>query len=710
MPGQAVRAANWLGREAPDTPVSMAISLPLRNQAELGDLLSRIYDPADPLYGKYLSAQEFTDRFGPTQADYDLVEAYARSLGLNITGLHANRLLLDVSGPAQTVEAAFNLRMQRYQTQDGRDFHAPDDDPEVPDFIASRVVGVVGLDNAAVWHAHSRSRLAQEKSVVPLQIGTGPGGALAPADIGAAYNLNTVEAKGSGQVLGLFELDGYAATDIAAYENYFGLPAVPLHNVLVDGFSGRAGSGASEVTLDIELMVAMAPKASQIIVYEGPNTNSGVLDTYNRIATDNLAKQISTSWGLSETQSSYSVLASENAIFQQMAAQGQSIFAASGDSGAYDNGSTLSVDDPASQPFVVGVGGTRLSVNSDRTYDREATWNNGSVRAGAGGGGISAIWTVPAYQQGTVATLASNTMRNIPDVALNADPYTGYSILYRGRWYIYGGTSCAAPLWAGFAALVNQKRAENGSGTLGFANPAIYQIGTGAGFYLDFFDIADGSTNLYYSAAAGYDNATGWGSFNGASLMADLAEISTAIPTPSAPQNLKATAGDAKVTLTWTASALATNYIVYRGVTSASASFAEIASVSTTSYTDLNLTNKTTYYYAIRAANSAGTSELSDVVSAQPAALSLAITAGPAAFASRSSVTIQWTTNIAADAVIVYGTSPGSLNRTVSNNSLSTAHALTISRLSRSTIYYYQVTSSAGGVTVSSAIRSFTTQ
>jgi len=709
MPGQAVRAANWLGREAPDISVSMAISLPLRNQAELGDLLSRIYDPADPLYGKYLSAEEFTDRFGPTQDDYDLVAAYARSLGLNTTGLHANRLLLDVSGPAQTVEAAFNLRMQRYQTQDGRDFHAPDDDPEVPDFIASRVVGVVGLDNAAVWHAHSRSRLAQEKSVVPLQIGTGPGGALAPDDISTAYNLNTIEAKGSGQVLGLFELDGYSATDIAAYEKYFGLPAVPLQNVLVDGYSGRAGSGASEVTLDIELMVAIAPKASQIIAYEGPNTDSGVIDTYNRIASDNLAKQISSSWGLSETQTSAAVLASENAIFQQMAAQGQSIFAASGDSGAYDNGSTLSVDDPGSQPFVVGVGGTRLFVTSDGTYNREATWNNGSVRAGAGGGGISAKWAAPSYQQG-VTTLASSTMRNVPDVALNSDPYTGYSILYRGRWYIFGGTSCAAPLWAGFAALVNQKRAEKGGGTLGFANPAIYQIGTGSDFNLDFFDIADGSTNLHYSAAAGYDNATGWGSFNGASLMADLAEMSTAIPTPSAPQNLKATAGDAKVTLTWTASALATNYIIYRGVTSASESFAEIASVSTTSHTDLNLTNKITYYYAIRAANSAGTSEWSGVVSAQPAALSLAITAGPAVYTGRSTVTIQWTTNIAANAVIVYGTSPGSLNRTISDNSLSTVHALTISRLSRSTSYYYQVTSSAGGVTVSSAIRSFITQ
>ena len=150
------------------------------------------------------------------------------------------------------------------------------------------------------------------------------------------------------------------------------------------------------MTLDIELQIALAPGASKIIVYEGPNSNTGVVDTYNRIATDNLAKQISTSWGLSEGQSSAAVISSENAAFQQMAAQGQSIYAASGDSGAYDNGSTLSVDDPASQPYMVGVGGTQLFVNSGETYNHETTWNvNGTVSGGAGGGGVSSSGAFP---------------------------------------------------------------------------------------------------------------------------------------------------------------------------------------------------------------------------------------------------------------------------------------------------------------------------
>jgi subtilase family serine protease len=710
LPVQAMRSANWMGRMAPDTTISMAITLPLRNQDELKLLLSRLYDPTDPLYGNFLTPEEFADRFSPTQADYDLVAAYARNLGLTVTRMHSNRLVLDVSGPVETVESAFNLHMHHYQTQDGRDFHAPDDNPEVPDYIGSRVVGLVGLENAAVWHMNNRPRESQQVFLAPLQVGTGPGGGLSPADIRKAYSLDTIESQGTGQVLGLFELDGYNASDVIAYENYFGLSKVPLQNVLVDGFSGRTGSGASEVTLDIELMIAVAQQADRIIVYEGPNTNKGVLDTYNRIATDNLAKQVSSSWGLSETQSSAALLASENAIFQQMAAQGQSVYAASGDNGAYDNGATLSVDDPASQPFVVGVGGTHLYLNNDGSYNRETTWNNGSVRAGAGGGGVSSVWVLPDYQQSIAATSASSVMRNVPDVALNSDPNSGYSIYYRGRWYIFGGTSCAAPLWAAFTAIINQQRIDHGGAPLGFANPAIYQIGGGGNPSSDFYDIADGSTNLYYTAITGFDNATGWGSIQGASLFADLALVTATIPAPSAPQNLNANAGDSNVSLTWNSSSLATGYILYRSTTSASEGFEEIAAVTVTSYVDTGLTNHATYYYAVAATNNTGTSGLSNVVSAQPEALTLAITAGPIVSRIRTSATIQWTTNIAADSTILYGTSPGILSRTASSSTLSTSHVLMLSGLFRATRYYYQVISKAGGIMVSSATFSFTTQ
>jgi kumamolisin len=328
---------------------------------------------------------------------------------------------------------------------------------------------------------------------------------------------------GAGQTLALFELDGYTASDISAYESTYGLPNVPLENVLVDSATGGAGGGAGEVTLDIELMLAVAPGASKIIVYEGPNNDQGILDTYAKIANENRAKSVSTSWGLSEDGSSSSFLQAENAIFKQMAAQGQSIFAAAGDDGANDNGSSLSVDDPGSQPYVVGVGGTNLSTRGDGSYGSETTWHSGSS---GGGGGVSAIWTQPDWQNGiaTAVNLGSISMRNVPDVSLDADPNTGYAIYCNGSWGVWGGTSAAAPLWAGFTALVNQQRQANGLGPLGFANPSLYRIGQTGSYGADFHDINDNSTNGHYPAVSGYDNATGWGSFNGDGLFQSLTE------------------------------------------------------------------------------------------------------------------------------------------------------------------------------------------
>lgn len=508
--------------------VRLAITLPIFNQPLLSDYLKRIYTPGDPLYGQFMTPETFANRFGPGEADYAAVAAYARANGLTVVGTHTNRLVLDVAGPASAVEKAFGTRLMNYQAPDGRVFRAPETEPVVPTAIASKIAGVIGLDTAGTWKPHNKERPIAPGGVVTRDAhpngGSGPGGGLTPKDIKTAYNLTGASQTGAGQALGVFELTGYKASDIAAYEQAYGLPSVPLQNVLVDGVSGSAGSGADEVTLDIELQIAVAPGASKVLVYEGPNSTTGVIDTYNRIATDNLAKQISTSWGLDESSTGASTRNAENTIFQQMAAQGQSIYAAAGDAGAYDNGSTLSVDDPASQPYMTGVGGTTLTTGTGAVYQSEKTWNGGSPSRGAGGGGISQFWPIPSYQAGVVSASSkgSTTFRNVPDVALNADPATGYSIYYNGGWHVYGGTSCAAPLWAGFTALINQQRIANSSGLLGFANPTIYGIGQGTNYAADFHDIADNSTNLYYPAVAGYDEATGWGSFNGAGLLADL--------------------------------------------------------------------------------------------------------------------------------------------------------------------------------------------
>ncbi len=524
VPAKAVSEAVYLRRLHPNVEVPLTFILPLRNQDALEQLVQRIYDPTDQEYfGKYLTPEEFAEQFAPTQEDYDHVVAYAKSLGLAVTGIHSNRTLLNVSGPARYVQRAFNLRLHHYQTHDGRTFHAPDNDPEVADSIASIIHGIVGLDNHAVRHTYNRQKNTTEgfltADAASNTFPSGPGGGYSPNDLLTAYNLSGVPANGSNQVIALFELGAYLASDINEYASHFGLPSPKLQNIMVDGGSG--GAIDPEVTLDIQLALALAPE-SQIYVYEGPNSDQGVLDTYNRIATDNIAKQVSTSWGMGENLSNAQFLQAENAIFLQMAAHGQTIFAAAGDSGAYDDYPTLTlaVDDPASQPYVTAVGGTRLTVNpTSGAYNNESVWNEGQGN-GAGGGGVSGAWALPSWQT-NVPTLFSKTHRNVPDVSLNADPNTGYSIYYNGQWTIYGGTSCAAPLWAAFTARINQARAASQKPVLGFANPLIYAIGLGSSYTTNFHDITAGN-NLYYSAGIGYDNATGWGSFNGANLFASL--------------------------------------------------------------------------------------------------------------------------------------------------------------------------------------------
>ena len=530
VPVAAVAHARLLGRVAAAQTVGLALTLPLRNQAALSDLLTRLYTPGDLLCGKFLTPAEFTERFGPTAGDYAAVAAAAQNAGLQVTGTHPNRLILDVSGPVSAVEAAFALHLQNYRAADGRVFRAPDAGPRLPHGMAGRVAQVVGLDTALRLRSHLRPSLVP--SVLAGRTGSGPGGGLSPSDIKTAYSLNSVSANGSGQSIALFELDGYTASDITGYEANFGLPAVPLQNILVDGVSGGAGSGADEVTLDIELAQALAPNVSKIYVYETPNVNNtqNYLDGYNRIATDDLAKQVSTSWGGPEDGSDTALIHGENTIFQQMAAQGQSVFAVTGDNGAYDDGMTLSVDDPGSQPYVTGVGGTTLATNgTGGPYAAESAWGlaynindpnstgGGSYGVG-GGGGFSAVWPTPSYQAALVPT---PSMRSVPDVALNSDPETGYSIYVGGSWNVYGGTSAAAPLWAGFAALVNQQRAAAGKAPVGFLNPIIYGIGASAAYSTDFHDVTRGN-NLYYPAAAGYDNATGWGSLVGDALLSTL--------------------------------------------------------------------------------------------------------------------------------------------------------------------------------------------
>jgi len=611
-----VTKATHLGRLTSTGQFALTIALNLKNQADLARLINRQHDPTDPLFGKFLTPQQFAQSYGPDASDFASVENYLSANHLNVVGKSTNTL--QVMGSINDIEKSFNFEMHQYQSSDRRTVFAPNLDPEVDSEIAPKIAGILGLNNFSRFVGFRRRR--DQMKAFSLG-GTGPGGGLSPSDIAKGYSLNGLNANGAGQTLALMELDGYTSSDISKYATQFNISHPPqLQNVLIDGYDGSAGSGADEVTLDIELMMAVAPGASKIMVYEGTNTETGPLDVYAKIADDNIAKEVSTSWGSPESQNTSSFLNSENAIFMQMAAQGQSIYAAAGDSGAYDDGSHLSVDDPGSQPYMVSVGGTTLTTNSDGSYQKESSWGITTPEQG-GGGGISSVWPQPSWQSGlaTSANKGSTTMRMVPDVSLDANPQTGYAIYVGGVWNTYGGTSCAAPIWAAFTALVNQQRTANGLPLLGFANPALYQLGSSGLFNQVFNDIKDNSTNLYYSAIPGYDLSTGWGSMKASSLLAGFSAPSAS--NLNSPTGVIAAPHNQVAAISWSASAGALSYVLNRASSSAGP-FTQVASnILGTSYADTGLQNGTTYFYEVVATNITSQSGPSAIVSVAPAAM-----------------------------------------------------------------------------------------
>src|SRR6202047_3529222 len=275
-------------------------------------------------------------------------------------------------------------------------------------------------------------------------------------------------------------------------------------------------------------MHGIAP-ASPITVWEGPNSDPGANATYNAMVTSNTTKSNSTSWGICEPNTTSAEMTTLDNIFKQAAAQGQSFFSASGDNGAYDCGdSRLTVDSPANDPYMTGTGGTDLALNTDGTYKSESAWSNQNTFPASGsGGGLSSYFARPTWQTGPgVANTYSTGKRQVPDVSLDADPQTGYSVYvtYNGStgWNAVGGTSAAAPSWAAFTSVYNQYAAANGKPNLGFANPTLYSTGSNGEAYPPYHDIIIGN-NLFYAAAANWDYATGWGSFDANNLARDLA-------------------------------------------------------------------------------------------------------------------------------------------------------------------------------------------
>ena len=600
VPGGVPAAVKMLvpnGVPAATKQLNVAIGLRVRNSDELNQFLAELYDPASPNYFRYLTPLEFTERFGPSPEDYDAVARFAEARGLTVTTRYPNRMVLGVAGTVADLERALQIKIRTYpHPTESRNFYAPDTDPMVD--AALPILSISGLDNYSNQKPNLKLRPADTFSGVSPNSGSGPSGSYIGNDFRSAY-VPGVSLAGHGQIVGLVEFDGYHANDITNYEQQAGLSAVPLQNVFVDGYNGSAGSGNSEVCLDIEVAISLAPALSEVIVYEAPNGSPWV-DILNRIANDDAANQISCSWGGGGPDPT------AEQIFQEMAAQGQSFFNATGDDDAF----TGSIPFPSDSPNIIEVGGTTLSTASG-TWSSETTWNWGFSHGSYTGssGGISIVYSIPVWQQGInmSANQGSTTHRNVPDVALTADNvFVDYN---NGSSGLFGGTSCAAPLWAAFTALVNEQAANNSRPPAGFLNPAIYAIGKGGNYSTRFHDIASGNditgqSGGKFSAVSGYDLCTGWGTPTGINLINDLAGAfnGTPTPTPSVTPTATPTNGPAvmtspgpgstlpssSVTFQWTAGS-ATAYFLTLGSTSKGSDIYSSGSLTTLSIIATNI-------------------------------------------------------------------------------------------------------------------------
>ena len=529
-----IQHATLTGAANAQQSLDLSVGLHLRNGQELDSLLRDLYNPHSPQYHHFLSPQAFAAEFGPTAAQQQQVVDYLRGQGLTVTRVAPNGLLINASASVSQAEATFGVKINDYQIG-ARKFYANAAAPTIPDSLASLIVSVGGLDNSVHMHPISRHK--------PLA-----GAGLGPTDLVGAYDaapLHQAGIQGNNQTVAVFELDGYQQSDIDQFLTNNNLNHPSITTQLVDGYNGAAGPGAIEVELDIEVVAEMAPKASQI-VYEGPNSTQGVNDTYNQIVSDNKAQLVTISWGQCEAQSGAAELQTLDGIFKQGAAQGMGMFAASGDSGAYDcNDNNLAVDSPADDPYITGVGGTNLQQNNG-TYGSESVWSNPndtqrSPKGAGGGGGLSTTFPLPSWQVGPgVQNQYSNGKREVPDVSADADPQTGYAVYCTvsaagcpatGN-IVVGGTSAAAPLWAGSAALLNEYLQQQGKMRLGFPNPTLYSLANAQQPNPPFHDVTTGN-NLYYPATPNYDLASGIGTPDVYNIARDIAGGNLPTPPPN---------------------------------------------------------------------------------------------------------------------------------------------------------------------------------
>jgi kumamolisin len=538
-----VSGAKAIGAANPDESLQVTMLLRSRAQAEDARMKNNKATASekaavDSMLQKraaerqHLTRDQFLAQRGALEEDLPKVEEFAHEYGLSISETNLAKGSVTLSGTVAAFSKAFNVELLNYTHADGN-YRGRTGPVNIPSELDGIVIAVLGLDNRPQARPHFRTHRPAMTSHAPT---TQPAGTFTPVQVAQLYDF-PAGADGTGQCIAIIELGGgYKARDIKNYfKNTLNMTAPKVVAVSVDGAhnkpTGDPNGPDGEVMLDIEVAGAVAPK-STLAVYFAPNTDQGFYNAISAAVHDTRYNPsvISISWGGPESTWSQQSLTSYNTLLEDAATLGLTVCAASGDSGSTDGvtDNLQHVDFPASSPYALACGGTKLSASNNQ-YSGEEVWNEMAAGEGAGGGGVSEIFPKPAYQADgpnihvPKSVNPGNFMgRGVPDVSGDADPQSGYDVLVDGQASVIGGTSAVAPLWAGLTACINQLAGKR----VGSMTSLLYSQVAPAGN--TFHDITTGD-NGAYSASPGWDACTGWGSPIGSAI----ASVLTGKPVPA---------------------------------------------------------------------------------------------------------------------------------------------------------------------------------
>ena len=508
---QPIKGARSLGKADPNERLEVTVLLRHRAADALHDHVKQLHRTKNR--PEHMKREDFASQFGADPRDIEEVKRFASLHGLAVVQEDAARRSVLLSGSVAQFNRAFGVDLERFEHQGGS-YRGRTGPVHLPDELHGKVEGIFGLDDRPQARPHFRGRLQGNVHWRTTS------NSFTPIELASLYNFPA--GTGQGECIGIIELGGgYRPEDLQTYFSGLGVPLPNVTAVSVDHGknqpTGDPNGPDGEVMLDIEVVGAIAP-AAQIAVYFAPNTDQGFLDAVTTAIHDTTNKPsvISISWGGPESSWTQQSLTAFDQAFQAAASMGITVCVAAGDNGSSDGASDGSdnVDFPASDPYVLACGGTRVQA-SNGSITSETVWNDGA-QGGATGGGISSFFAAPPCQEGLSAALTSGeakplTDRGVPDVAGDADENTGYDVRVDGSDTVIGGTSAVAPLWAGLIARINSA---NGK-PVGYINPVLYQNQTA------FNDITQGN-NGNFAAAAAWDACTGLGSPNGTAIASAL--------------------------------------------------------------------------------------------------------------------------------------------------------------------------------------------